>query len=277
LSTIDTLLREARTLGVAQLDAQLLAAHALAQSRTWVIAHGDELLAAQQAQALQALLQRRAAGEPLAYLVGEREFAGLRLAVTPDVLIPRPDTETLVDWALELLQDSHAPVIADLGTGSGAIALALKHHRPDAHLHASDWSAAALAVAQGNAQRLGLPICFHQGAWFAALPQGMRFHLIASNPPYVAPGDPHLDALAHEPQAALVPRADAGAGLADIERIVTGVPPWLLPGAWLLLEHGAGQGASVRALLQEAGFSGVATRRDLAGLERTTAGQHAGG
>jgi release factor glutamine methyltransferase len=272
-NTVDALLRQARALGVAQLDAQLLAAHALLQSRTWVIAHGDEALPAEPAQRLQTLLQRRAAGEPLAYLVGEREFAGLRLEVTPEVLIPRPDTETLVDWALALLQDTPQPCIADLGTGSGAIALALAHRRPDAQVHASDASARALAVAQGNGQRLGLAVQWHHGSWFEALPAGLRFDLIASNPPYVAAGDAHLAALTHEPQTALVPQGDAGTGLADLERIVAAAGARLHPGGWLLLEHGAEQGSAVRALLRQAGFGAVSTRLDLANRERVSGAQ----
>jgi release factor glutamine methyltransferase len=196
------------------------------------------------------------------------------LQVTPDVLIPRPDTETLVDWALALLANTPTPCVADLGTGSGAIALALQHRRPDAQVHASDISAAALAVAQNNGQRLGLPVHWHHGVWLNALPPPIRFDLIASNPPYVAPGDPHLAALTHEPLGALVPQGDTGLGLADIERIAVAAPPHLRTGGWLLLEHGADQGAAVRAALASAGFDAVSSRRDLAGHERVTAGQH---
>jgi release factor glutamine methyltransferase len=273
VTTLGALLDAARALGIDRLDAQLLAAHALGQSRTWVIAHADDALPAAQTTALHALLQRRAAGEPLAYLVGEREFAGLRLQVTPDVLIPRPDTETLVDWALALLANTPTPCVADLGTGSGAIALALQHRRPDAQVHASDISAAALALAQANGQRLDLPVHWHRGVWLDALPWPLQFDLIATNPPYVALGDPHLAALTHEPLGALVPQGDAGTGLADIERIAATAPPRLRPGGWLLLEHGADQGQAVRALLVATGFTAVCTRRDLAGQERVTGGQ----
>ncbi len=267
------MLDQARLLGVERLDAQLLAAHALGRNRSWVIAHADDVLSIEQATALRLLLQRRATGEPLAYLVGEREFAGLRLQVTRDVLIPRPDTETLVDWAVALLANTPTPCVADLGTGSGAIALALQHRRPDAQVHASDISEAALAVAQGNGKRLKLPVHWHHGAWLDAPPATLLFDLIVSNPPYVAPGDPHLAALTHEPLSALVPRGDAGSGLADIERIAATAPQHLRPGAWLLLEHGATQGEAVRAALAVAGFAAVSTRCDLAGHERVTGGQ----
>lgn len=270
--TVGALLDGARAQGVERLDAQLLLAHALKQPRSWVIAHADDRLSTDQADAARTLLDRRARGAPLAYLVGVREFRGLPLTVTPDVLIPRPDTETLVDWALECLRERPKPRIVDLGTGSGAIALALKHALPQAEVHASDLSPAALAVAQGNGQRLGLAVRWHIGAWWAALPAGLRFHAVLSNPPYVAPADPHLPALAHEPLGALVPTQDTGDGLADIARIAEGAPAWLLPGGCLLVEHGAAQGAAVRGLLRDAGLAKVHTRTDLAGLERVSGG-----
>jgi release factor glutamine methyltransferase len=276
LTTLNHLLQQARAIGVERLDAQLLAAHALQRSRSWVIAHAEEVLTIEPAALVNALLQRRAAGEPLAYIVGEREFAGLRLQVTPAVLIPRADTETLVDWALELLRKVSHPWVLDLGTGSGAVALALKHRRADAHVHASDVSAAALAVARANGERLGLHVHWHLGAWWDALsplPPAWQFDLVASNPPYVAPGDPHLAALTHEPLNALVPEGDAGSGLADIERIAAPAPMKLRPGGWLLLEHGAQQGEAVRACLAGVGLTAVSTRRDLAGLERVTGGR----
>lgn len=276
--TLAGLLRRARSLGVDRLDAQLLAAHAFGCDRAWVLAHDDAPLAASQVEALLSLMRRRAAGEPLAYLTGTREFFGLRLKVTPDVLVPRPDTETLVEWALELLEgplaDRTAPRIVDLGTGSGAIALAIKRACPRAEVHATDRSDRVLAVAQANARRLGLAIHCHRGPWWSAVP-GIRFDLAVSNPPYVAPDDPHLWDLRHEPTVALVPEADLGDGLADIERIAADAATHLTPCGWLLLEHGAEQGAAVRKCLQSRGFSAPSTRVDLGGRERVTAATYA--
>ena len=270
MTTVGLALASARAAGIERLDAQLLVAHALQQSRAWVIAHEDALLSATDVAQVQQLFARRADGEPLAYLVGEREFHGLRLRVTPDVLVPRPDTETLVDWALALMAPLTAPRVIDLGTGSGAIALALKHARPDAEVHATDLSAAALAVAHANAQALGLAVTWHHGTWWQAVAPS-TFDIALSNPPYVAPGDAHLAALRHEPPIALTPADDRGDGLADIDRIVAGARVHVRAGGWLLLEHGADQGAAVRALLQAAGWDGVQTRRDLADRERATA------
>ncbi len=237
-----------------------------------MIAHDDAALDTAAAQTLTTLLQRRAAGEPLAYLLGEREFHGLMLRVTPDVLVPRADTETLVDWALELLAGLPAPRVIDLGTGSGAIALAVKRACPRADVHASDLSDAALAVARANGQALGLVVQWHRSAWWQAMPPG-RFHLALSNPPYVAAGDPHLAALRHEPAMALTPADDRGDGLADIKRIVGGAAARLHPGAWLLIEHGADQGDGARTLFEHAGFCDVQTRPDLAGRPRATGGR----
>jgi release factor glutamine methyltransferase len=268
-------LGQARRLGIDRLDAQQLAAHAVGRPRTWVIAHDETELDAAQTEALHALLARRAAGEPLAYLLGTREFHGLLLRATPDVLVPRPDTETLVDWALELLAPLPAPRVIDLGTGSGAIALAVKQACPRAEVHASDLSTAALAVAQANGAALGLAVSWHQGAWWQAVPPG-RFDLVLSNPPYVAPGDPHLAALGHEPALALTPREDGGDGLADIERIAAGARARMTVGAWLLLEHGPDQAPAVRARLAAAGLGDIATRADLAGRPRVSAGRQVG-
>ncbi len=272
-TSLAALLAAARPLGVDRLDAQLLAAHVLGRSRAWVVAHGDALVDAAALQALQPLLQRRAAGEPLAHLTGEREFYGLALTVTPDVLVPRPDTETLVDWALELLRGPlssvAAPRVVDLGTGSGAIALAVKHGCPRAEVHGIDISAAALDVARRNGERLGLAVHWHQGAWWSPVAP-LQFDLALANPPYVAPGDPHLWSLRHEPALALTPRDDAGDGLADIERIVSGAPGHLPRGAWLLLEHGVAQAQAVREGLLRNGFRAPGTRTDLAGRERVT-------
>lgn len=272
MKTVDAALAQARASGVERLDAQLLVARGLGQTRAWVIAHGDAALASDTARTLASWLQRRAAGEPLAYLLGEREFHGLTLRVTPDVLIPRADTETLVDWALELLAGLTTPRVIDLGTGSGAIALAVKHACPQADVHASDLSDAALAVARANGQALGLAVCWHSGDWWRAAPAG-RFDLALSNPPYVAPGDAHLAALSHEPARALTPAGDGGDGLADIERIVGGAVARLQPGAWLLIEHGADQGDAARAIFGRAGLSNVQTRADLAGRPRVTGGR----
>lgn len=271
--TVRDLLRQARAQGVDRLDAQLLAGHRLGCSRAWLLAHDDAALAAEDGLALLQMVARRATGEPLAYIVGHREFHGLALEVSPAVLVPRPDTETLVDWALELLTGELGPLsmprVLDLGTGSGAIALALRQGCPRAELHASDNSPEALDTARRNGQRLGLAVQWHPGHWWGAV-AGSRFDLAVSNPPYVAPGDPHLAALRHEPVMALVPQGDPGDGLADIRRILDGARNHLAPGAWMLLEHGAEQGGAVQACLAAAGFEDVSTRQDLAGRPRVT-------
>jgi release factor glutamine methyltransferase len=270
---------QARRTGVDRLDAQLLLGRLLQQPRAWLIAHDDHALEPALAQDFMAQLAERARGVPLAYLLGEREFHGLMLRVTPDVLVPRPDTEVLVDWALELLAghehdlplaDRSTPTtVADLGTGSGAIALALKHARPTALVCAVERSPAALAVAHANGQRLGLPVEWLQGDWFVPLAD-RRFDLIVSNPPYIDGADAHLAALHAEPIAALTPGPD---GLAALRVLARDAPPHLQSGGWLLLEHGHDQGAVVRSLLQTAGLERVQTRRDLAGQERCTAGR----
>jgi release factor glutamine methyltransferase len=265
-------LAAARQLGVARLDAQALLAKHLGRPRTWLLAHDEEpigaLLGALQAD-LQADLARRARSEPLAYILGEREFHGLVLHVSPAVLVPRPETETLVDWALALLPSLPAPTALDLGTGSGAIALALKHRAPSFAVTATDASAPALAVAQNNATRLGLPLECLLGDWWQPL-SGRRFGLVVSNPPYIAGHDPHLAALAHEPLAALTPGGD---GLDALRAVIAGAPAHLLPGAWLLLEHGFDQASAVAALLRHQGFEAVGSQTDLAGLPRCTGGQ----
>lgn len=275
LPDVAAALRHATALGVDRLDAQLLLGHLLGRSRTWLYAHDDHPLPADDAERFAAWLARRAAGEPVAYLVGHKEFHGLDLQVSPSVLVPRPDTETLVDWALDVLQQHEGPAGAravDLGTGSGAIALALKKSSPATHVCATDLSPAALAIARSNGQRLQLDIEWQQGAWWAPL-AGRRFHLVVSNPPYIAGDDTHLDALQHEPRMALTPEGD---GLQALRDIVAGAAQHLEPGGHLLLEHGHDQGAAVRDLLAHAGFTGVATRRDLAGVERCTGGRCAG-
>jgi len=251
----------------------MLLLHALGQppqARAWLLAHDDDALPADAATRLHALATRRLAGEPMAYLTGEKHFHGLRLRVDARVLDPRDDTETLVDWALALLPPDAPRRVLDLGTGSGAIALAIAHARPRARVTAVDASADALAVARANAGRLGLALELRHGDWLAPV-AGERFDLIVGNPPYIAEGDPHLPALAHEPRSALVSGAD---GLDDLRRIVATAPAHLAPGGWLLLEHGWDQAAAVRALLAGAGFTQVQSRRDLAGIERCSGGCH---
>jgi release factor glutamine methyltransferase len=260
----------AREHGVDRLDAQWLLTHRLGRPRAWLLAHDEHELADADEAFFRAGLQQRAAGVPLAYVTGEREFCGLVLRVSPAVLVPRPETEGLVDWALQWLAriGVEAPAVADLGTGSGAIALAIKARCPAAVVTATDASPAALAVAQANGSRLGLAVDWHLGNWWLPL-AGRRFDLVVSNPPYVAGNDPHLAALGHEPREALTPGGD---GLDALRRIVEGAPPQLRPGAALLLEHGHDQGDAVQALLRDAGFIELATRADLAGLARCTGG-----
>lgn len=263
-------LAAAAALGLERLDAQLLLLHALGRAqdeRAWLLAHDDQQV---DEARYKVLCRRRMDGEPLAYLVGEKEFYGLALRVDPRVLVPRPDTETLVEWALELLPPApgDARRVIDLGTGSGAIALAIKKHRPGARVEAVDASDAALDVARANARRLGLDVHVAAASWL----DGSRasYDLIVSNPPYVAQSDPHLAALAHEPLSALAAGAD---GLDDIRTIIAQAPARLNAGGWLLLEHGWDQAPAVRRLLQAAGFSHVQSRRDLADIERCTGGQ----
>ena len=258
-------------LGLERLDAQLLLLHVLGRpqnDRAWLLAHNSDALAPDAEMRYINLTRRRAAGTPLAYLTGQREFYGLSLQVDSRVLDPRPDTETLVDWALACIQGLPAPRVIDLGTGSGAIALALKHARPDALVSAIDASADALAVASANALALKLDIDCRLGNWLDGVDR--RYELIVSNPPYIAEGDPHLEALGHEPLQALTSGPD---GLDAIRTIVTQAPQHLAPGGWLLLEHGWDQAAAVRALLAQAGFSDVRSHPDLAGIERCSGGR----
>lgn len=270
--TVAAALATARTMGVDRLDAQWLLARVLNRPRSWLLAHDEAPLDADLWRQFQDHLVRRAGGEPLAYLHGEKEFHGLTLSVNPAVLVPRPDTELLVDWALELLDGALAevksPTVADLGTGSGAIALAVKNCCPQATVMATDNSQSALAVAEANAVRLGLDVGFVAGSWWAALPVH-RFHLVLSNPPYIAAGDPHLPALRHEPASALTPGGD---GLGALQEIVHGAPHHLLPGGWLLLEHGFEQAEAVQRLLRSEGFARVETRHDLGGQPRCSGG-----
>ncbi len=261
-------LQQALSQGLARVDAQILLLFALARplhDRAWLLAHDTELLNEAQQHRWDQALQRRLRGEPVAYITGHKDFFGLTLNVDARVLDPRPDTEILVEWALALLPAGQADRVLDLGTGSGAVALALQHQRPAACVTAVDASSDALAVASANALRLNLPVKCVLSHWMDKVPG--PFELIVSNPPYVADGDPHLTALSHEPLSALTSGAD---GLDDIRQIIAQAPSRLAAGGWLLLEHGWDQAAPVQALLREAGFVQVQSRRDLGGHERCT-------
>jgi release factor glutamine methyltransferase len=261
----------------AGLEAHVLLGHALEKPRAYLIAHRDASLGSDQLVGFQALLQRRLAGEPVAYLLGEREFFGLTLQVTPEVLIPRPETELLAELGLALIPDAAASEILDLGTGSGAVAIVLAKHRPAARVTAVDQSEQALAVAESNAQRLGVTnIRFLHGDWFAPLDAGSRFDLIVGNPPYIAESDPHLAQgdLRFEPRSALASGAD---GLDAIRAIAAAAGAYLKPGGWLLLEHGFEHGAACRKLLADNGFQDIRSDCDLAGLERVTAARQPAG
>jgi len=268
--TVERALAVARALGVERLDAMLLLAHHLRRSREWLLAHPEADVDAALQSRFEADCRRRADDVPLAYLTGVREFRGLALDVSPAVLVPRPDTETLADWAIERLAASTGtppPRVVDLGTGSGALALAVAAACPHAAVTATDASEAALAVASANAQRLGLTVRFRLGDWWAAVPDE-RFDLAVSNPPYIAAADPHLRALRHEPRWALVAGED---GLAELRRIVASAHTHLR--GWLLLEHGWDQADEVNRLLAEAGFIDIQTRHDLQGRRRCTGGR----
>ena len=277
--TVAAALADARRRGVASLDAQLLLARLLATTRTRLIAHDDRPLTPVESALWEDWLERRLAGEPVAYLLGEKEFHGLALEVDRRVLVPRPETELLVEWACDavaaLVSDrsrggDRPPIrVVDLGTGSGAIALALKRAHPHSEITATDVSAGALAVARRNAERLGLAIELVETSWWQGL-EGRRFDLAIANPPYIAGDDPHLATLRHEPTIALTPGGD---GLDALRTIVAGATATIAPGGWLLMEHGFDQAAAVRELLAGAGFSPVRTRRDLAGHERATGGR----
>ena len=258
--------------GQTRLDAQMLLLHACQlpiHDRAWLLAHGDEVLSFETQARYLDFLQRRARLEPLAYITGVKEFFGLQLHIDQRVLDPRPETETLVEWALTCVADTSKPRIADLGTGSGAIALAIKHSLTDALVTAVDASADAIAVATANALSLGLEIATYVGNWCAPLSY-QSFDLIVSNPPYVAEGDAHLAQLTHEPISALVAGKD---GLSDLRQIVTQATHHLKPGAWLLLEHGFDQAQAVQDILGNQGFVSVQSRPDLAGILRCTGGQ----
>lgn len=271
-----TVRRALETCGLVAIDARVLLGHVLGRDRAWLAAHAAETIPTAQADEFLALAKRRRNGEPVAYLTGVREFWGLPIAVSPAVLIPRPETETLVELALAWLPAERETRVLDLGTGSGAIALAIAHERPRALVLATDISEAALAFARDNAQRLRLSnIEFMRSDWFAAVPlqfRGVPFDLIVSNPPYVEAGDGHLVTgdLRHEPAIALSPGDD---GLLAIRRIVAGAQERLVAGGGLIVEHGYDQAEVVRALFAEAGFTDVVGARDLAGVLRVVGGR----
>jgi len=276
-STIDQIIRQATQQLAAvspspRLDAEVLLMLVTGLARTALITRAQEPLLPEHEERLHALLTRRARGEPIAYLTGRREFWSLDLCVTPDVLIPRPETELLVEQTLVHIPEDAEWTVADLGTGSGAIALAIATERPHCRLIATDSSTAALAVARANATRLGIAkVEFRHGEWLKPL-AGMRFDVIVSNPPYVRANDPHLTQgdVRFEPESALVAGAD---GLDAIRRIAVDALSCLRPGGWLLLEHGYDQAKAVRALLEIHGYDAVASCRDTAGHERVTAGR----
>ncbi len=252
------------------LENRILLCHATGLSRVQLITRADQPLGNDEAARLQALVARRRQGEPIAYIVGKREFFGLDFEVGASVLIPRPDTELIVELALERLPAGAR--LLDMGTGSGAIAVAAAHTRPDAHVTALDVSDAALEIARRNAAANGAQVRFLRSDWFAALDAAGRFDVIASNPPYIAAGDAHLSRgdLRFEPVGALTDHAD---GLSALRIIVDGAPGYLATAGWLLLEHGYDQAAAVRALLAARGFSEVQSWRDLAGIERVSGGR----
>ncbi len=242
--------------------------------RAWLITHDTESLSEPIALAFQTLCQRRLTGVPLAYIVGSKPFFGLDLQVDKRVLVPRPDTETLVEWALACALTSDQTIsLLDMGTGSGAIALAIKHSKPDWQVTALDASSDALAVAKNNAKRLNLNVNFAKSSWFDALKDAnsnTKFDVIVSNPPYIVEGDWHMAALAYEPKQALTSGAD---GLDDIRKIINQAPDFLAKSGWLLLEHGYDQAAAVRDLLAQRGFVQVQSKQDLSGIARCSGGQ----
>jgi release factor glutamine methyltransferase len=258
--------------GLVPFEARILLAHVLGCDRAWVVAHGDATLTAAQAATFDAVTRRRHGGEPVAYLTGHREFFGLDLEITPDVLIPRPETELLVDMALDRIGEHSAVRVLDLGSGCGAIALAIARHRPRARVLGTDVSPQALALAQRNTRRLQIANTdFIESDWFDRVPRE-GFAQIVSNPPYVADLDPHLrdGDLRFEPALALKGGPD---GLAAIRTIVAHAPSYLAAEGWLLLEHGYDHAEHVQALLRDAGFGEVESRRDLAGIRRVTVGR----
>jgi release factor glutamine methyltransferase len=243
----------------------------LGKPREWLLAHDTDPLTPEVAARFLTLAAQRRQGVPMAHLVGHREFMGHRLSVSADVLIPRPETELLVEMALQSLPEGAARSLLELGTGSGAVAISVALARPAVRVIATDISEAALAVAQKNAHQLSAPVQFWMGSWYEALPVEGRFDVIVSNPPYIARNDPHLSQgdLRFEPEGALTDGAD---GLTALRQIVAGAPQRLNAGGWLWLEHGYGQGEGVAQLLSGMGFEAVETKQDLAGLPRVTGG-----
>lgn len=272
MATVQELLRSGDDLpgDSARRDTEILLGHCLSRPRSWLYTWPEREVASPDIEHFQRLLEQRRTGQPVAYLVGQREFWSLSLSVNEHTLIPRPETETLVAWALELPLPEDARVL-DLGTGSGAIALALASERPFWQVQGVDASEPALAMARHNAIELQLQrVSFEQSDWYAAV-LNQQFHLLVANPPYIDPDDSHLQQgdVRFEPASALVA---ARAGLADLEALVSGAGAHLLPGGWLLLEHGFDQGEAVRDWLRRADFNGIITRKDLAGHERITGG-----
>lgn len=257
----------------ARLDTEVLLSHALGVNRSYLHAHPEQQIIGKRLQDFEQLLARRQSGEPVAHLTGKTEFWSLEFAVTPDTLIPRPETEHLVEQVLERVPQTASWRIADLGTGSGAIALAIAHERPSCQLVAFDLSVAALDVAEHNRKQIGIAnVEFRHSNWFSAMNDNEYFNIIVSNPPYVADNDKHLELgdVRFEPRFALAAGAD---GLDAIRLIVSSAPGHLVPGGWLLLEHGYDQGEAVAALFRQAGFCEVASLPDLAGLPRLTLGR----
>ncbi|MDP3609700.1 MAG: peptide chain release factor N(5)-glutamine methyltransferase [Methylophilus sp.] len=256
----------------ATLDTRLLLQHLLNVNHAWLIAHADDTLTPEQYASFDALLQRRINGEPIAHILSSREFFGLPLKVTPDTLIPRPDTEALVEQALAIIPQQSSYQVLDLGTGTGAIALAIAKNRPLADVTAVDFSESALAVARENAEHLAITnVTFLHSHWFSAL-NNQRFDVIVSNPPYIAENDPHLSQgdVRFEPKSALTSGVD---GLDDIRKIIKQAPQYLNPNGWLLLEHGYDQAQAVAALLSQAHFKEIGHGLDLAGIQRVTFGK----
>jgi release factor glutamine methyltransferase len=258
--------------GLIPFEARILMAHVMHRDRAWLAAHDDEPMTTTEVKAFDAMARRRREGEPIAYLVGRREFYGLDLEVTPDVLIPRPETELLVELALVRIDANARAEVLDLGSGSGAIALAIASERPSCAVLGVDISPAALEIARRNAARLNIGnVTFVESDWFSAVPK-KQYDAIVANPPYVASIDPHLREgdLRFEPPTALAAGVD---GLSAIRAIVADAADYLAPGAWVLIEHGYDQSEAVQTLLREAGFNDVQSRRDLAGIPRTALGR----
>lgn len=264
-------LKRGQVLGLPRLESQILLLHALSKplhDRAWLLAHDTDELAPSAVATFEGFVQRRLRHEPIAYIVGQKEFFGLTLKIDSRVLDPRDDTEVLVEWALACAASVAAPRFLDLGTGSGAIALAIQSQRPQAQVTAVDASPEALSLAGQNAKNLSLAVSFLESDWLAQV-KG-QFEVIVSNPPYIEANDPHLARLHHEPLAALVSGQD---GLEDIRQIIDNAPKHLVQGGWLLIEHGWQQAPAVRALLAAAGYQNVQSKLDLAGIERCSGGQ----